>query len=269
MQKKVIEFMALSLEIRLKLNNKIGIPMLGFGTWELEGNAAYKPVKWALEEGYRLIDTAAVYNNEEFVGRAIAESDMSREDLFITSKVWNSDQGYDNTLKAYDNSLDKLGVEYLDLYLMHWPIGMNEETWSALETIYKEGRVKAIGVSNFTVNDIKGLLDARRLTPAVNQILMHPLKYKSNKDVVEYCQENNINVEAYSPLIHGYKLDKEIFREIARRYHKSVPQVLIRWSLQRGFICIPRSSKREHIRENAEVFDFELSESDMMALNSL
>jgi diketogulonate reductase-like aldo/keto reductase len=261
--------MEISLELTIKLNNKVEIPMLGFGTWELVGNSAYKPVKWALEEGYRLIDTAAVYNNEEFVGKAIAESGISREDLFITSKVWNTDQGYENTLKAYDNSLKKLGVEYLDLYLIHWPIGMNEETWSALETVYKEGKVKAIGVSNFTIKDLKGLLNAQRLTPTINQILMHPLKYKNNKDVVEYCQKNNIKIEAYSPLIHGYKLDKEIFQEIAYRYNKSVPQILIRWSLQHEFICIPRSSNREHIRENAEVFDFELSESDMKILNSL
>lgn len=261
--------MELSLDLTIKLNNQVEIPMLGFGTWELEGNSAYKPVKWALEEGYRLIDTAAVYNNEEFVGRAIAESDIPREDLFITSKVWNSDQGYENTLKAYDNSLKRLGVEYLDLYLIHWPIGRNEETWSALESIYRDGKVKAIGVSNFMVKNIKGLVDAHRLTPVINQILMHPLKYKANMDLTEYCQKNNIKVEAYSPLIHGYKLDKDIFQEIANRYNKSVPQILVRWSMQHGFICIPRSSNREHIRENVDVFDFELSELDMITLNSL
>jgi diketogulonate reductase-like aldo/keto reductase len=261
--------MELSSEFMIKLNNKVAIPMLGFGTWELEGNSAYKPVKWALEEGYRLIDTAAIYNNEEFVGRAIAESKISREELFITSKVWNSDQGYERTLKAFDTSLKKLRLEYLDLYLIHWPIGKNEETWSALESIYREGKVKAIGVSNFRVNDIKGLLDSHHITPSVNQILMHPLKYKANKDVVEYCQKENIKIEAYSPLIHGYKLDKDIFQEIASEYNKSVPQVLLRWSLQRGFICIPRSSNKDHIKENADVFDFKLSEADMIKLNSL
>ena len=260
--------MELSSEFMIKLNNKVAIPMLGFGTWELEGNSAYKPVKWALEEGYRLIDTAAIYNNEEFVGRAIAESKISREELFITSKVWNSDQGYERTLKAFDTSLKKLRLEYLDLYLIHWPIGKNEETWSALESIYREGKVKAIGVSNFRVNDIKGLLDSHHITPSVNQILMHPLKYKANKDVVEYCQKENIKIEAYSPLIHGYKLDKDIFQEIASEYNKSVPQVLLRWSLQRGFICIPRSSNKDHIKENADVFDFKLSEADMIKLNS-
>jgi len=261
--------MELSSEFIIKLNNEVQIPMLGFGTWELEGNSAYKPVKWALEEGYRLIDTATAYNNEEFVGKAIAESEIPREDLFITTKVWNSDQGYENTLKAFNNSLKKLGLEYLDLYLIHWPIGKNEETWSALESIYKEGKVKAIGVSNFRVNDIKGLLDAHHITPSVNQILMHPLKYKANKDIVEYCQKEDVKIEAYSPLIHGYKLDKANFQEIANKYNKSVPQVLLRWSLQQGFICIPRSSKRNHIRENADVFNFELSEVDMSKLNSL
>ena len=261
--------MELSLDFTIKLNNQVEIPMLGFGTWELEGNAAYKPVKWALEEGYRLIDTAAVYNNEEFVGKAIAESNIPREELFITSKVWNSDQGYENTLKAFDTSLKKLGGEYIDLYLIHWPIGRNKETWSALESLYKDGKVKAIGVSNFMINDIKELIDAHRIIPSVNQILMNPLKYKKNKVVTEYCQKENIKIEAYSPLIHGYKLDKADFQEIAKRYNKSVPQVLLRWSLQQGFICIPRSSNRDHIRANADVFDFELSESDMMVLNSL
>jgi methylglyoxal/glyoxal reductase len=261
--------MELSSEYIIKLNNDVHIPMLGFGTWELEGNLAYKPVKWALEEGYRLIDTATAYNNEEFVGKAIAESELSREDLFITTKVWNSDHGYDNTLKAFDISLNKLGLEYLDLYLIHWPIGKNEETWSALEKLYKEGKVKAIGVSNYQVKDIKELLNSNHTVPSVNQILMHPLKYKANKDVVEYCQKENIKIEAYSPLIHGYKLDKDIFQEIASNYDKSVPQILLRWSLQNGFICIPRSSNRNHIRENFEVFDFEISDADMMRLNSL
>ena len=261
--------MDLSLEFTVKLNDQVQIPMLGFGTWELEGSSAYKPVKWALEEGYRLIDTASVYNNEEFVGKAIAESDIPREDLFITSKVWNSDQGYEHTLKAYDNSLKRLGVEYLDLYLIHWPRSLSEETWSALESLYREGKVRAIGVSNFMANDIKGLVDAHHITPSINQILMHPLKYKANKDIVEYCQKEDVKIEAYSPLIHGYKLDKANFQEIANKYNKSVPQVLLRWSLQQGFICIPRSSKRNHIRENADVFNFELSEVDMSKLNSL
>ncbi|MFW9928055.1 MAG: aldo/keto reductase, partial [Candidatus Thorarchaeota archaeon] len=190
------------------------------------------------------------------------------EELFITSKVWNSEQGYEKTIKAYDQSLKRLGLDYLDLYLIHWPIGKNDETWPALETLYKEGKIKAIGVSNFMVNDLDGLLPNHQVTPAVNQIIMHPLKYKENKKVAEYSENKNIKIEAYSPLIHGYKLDKEDFKEIANKYNKSVPQILIRWSLQHGFICIPRSSNRDHIKQNANVFDFELSQSDMTRLNS-
>ncbi len=261
--------MELSTYSKIKLNNDVEISLLGFGTWELDRNSAYQPVKWALEEGYQLIDTAAIYANEKWVGKAIKESDMSREDIFVTSKVWNSDHGYEKTLKAYDDSLKRLGLRYLDLYLIHWPRGTNKETWSALETIYKEKKVKSIGVSNFMVKDLEVITNEHEIIPTVNQIIMHPLKYQENKSVVEYCIKKDIKIEAYSPLTHGDELGLKVFQKIANKYEKTVPQILIRWSLQHGFICIPRSSKKEHIIENADVFNFELSTQDMAKLNSI
>jgi diketogulonate reductase-like aldo/keto reductase len=260
--------MELTINTKIMMNNQVEIPIFGFGTWELEGKLAFEPVKWALKSGYRLIDTAAVYKNEESVGRAIKESGIERDDLFITSKVWNSEQGYENTINAYNNSLKRLGLDFIDLYLIHWPTRLSKETWSALETIYNDGKVKAVGVSNFKIKDFEEILTGDALIPTINQILMHPLKYQENKNLVDYCRSKNIKIEAYSPLIHGYKLDLDFFQEIANRYNKTVPQILIRWSLQNGFICIPRSSNINHIKENASVFDFELSESDIKRLNS-
>ncbi|TXT57114.1 MAG: Glyoxal reductase [Promethearchaeota archaeon] len=261
--------MQLSLNSTIKLNNGLEIPQLGFGTWELERDHALKPVSWALDIGYRLIDTAAIYTNEKFVGKAIRESDIPREDLFVTSKVWNTDQGYEKTLKAFDASLERLGLEYLDLYLIHWPHELPKETWKALEKIYEEGRAKSIGVSNFSIADLEEILTNFDIVPAVNQIEMHPLKYAKNEQLIDFCQEKDIKIEAYSPLTHGEELDYQKFEKVADNYDKSIPQVLIRWSLQHDFICIPRSSNEDHIKENTDVFDFKLSEKDMNRLDSI
>lgn len=253
----------------LDLRNGIKIPRLGFGTWELAQDKAYEPVKWALDIGYRLIDTASIYANEKFVGKAIKENEVPREEIFVTSKVWNSQQGYDKALKAFDESLNRLKLDYLDLYLIHWPRDLSNETWKALEKLYQEGKTKAIGVSNFTIKDLEDILNNFEITPAVNQIKMHPLKYAENRKLIEYCQKRDIVIEAYSPLTHGEELTYEKFKEMAGKYGKSVPQILIRWSLQHGFICIPRSGNRGHIKQNADIFDFELSNEDMTKLDKL
>jgi diketogulonate reductase-like aldo/keto reductase len=261
--------MELSLDSKMKLNNGLEISRLGFGTWELERESALKPVKWALNRGYRLIDTAAIYANEKFVGKALKESGIPREDIFVTSKVWNSDQGYENTLKAFDASLRRLDLNCLDLYLIHWPHELPQETWKALEKIYEDGKAKSIGVSNFSIKDLKAILDNYTIVPTVNQIEMHPLKYGENEELINFCEKKGIKIEAYSPLTHGEDLDYKKFEKIANNYDKSVPQILIRWSLQHGFICIPRSSNEDHIKENANVFDFKLSEGDMQKLDSI
>ena len=261
--------MELSLNSKVELNNGVKIPRLGFGTWELARQFAFDPVKWALEKGYRLIDTAAIYANEKYVGKAIKESKIPRDEIFITSKVWNTDQGYEKTLKAFDESLSRLELIYLDLYLIHWPNKLSIETWKALEQIYREGKAKAIGVSNFTIKDLEKIIKEYEIVPAINQIKMHPLKFSENKDLIDFCQKKDIKIEAYSPLTHGENLDYKKFKEIAEKYNKTVPQILIRWSLQHGFICIPRSSNKEHIDNNVNIFDFQLSEQEMMLLNSI
>ncbi|MBD3196073.1 MAG: aldo/keto reductase [Candidatus Lokiarchaeota archaeon] len=261
--------MDLKLNSTMELNNGVKIPRLGFGTWELEREEALNPVKWALEIGYRLIDTAAIYANEKFVGKAIKESGIDRNKLFITSKVWNTDQGYEKTLKAFDASLNRLDLTYLDLYLIHWPHKLSGETWKALEEIYNDNRVKAIGVSNFSINGLEDIINNYDIVPTINQIAMHPLKYKENRDLIAFCKERNIKIEAYSPLTHGVKLDYNKFKEAADKYNKSVPQILLRWSIQHDFVCIPRSGNKQHIKENVEIFDFQLDEDDMRTLNTL
>jgi diketogulonate reductase-like aldo/keto reductase len=261
--------MELSLKSMVELNNGLKMPRLGFGTWELQRDSALNPVKWALETGYRLIDTASIYANEKFVGKAIKESEVPREDIFLTSKVWNTQQGYQKTMNAFEDSLKRLDMDYLDLYLIHWPRELSNETWKALEKIYSEGKTKAIGVSNFKIKDLEEILQNYEIPPAVNQIEMHPLKYLENKEVIKYCQERDIKIEAYSPLTHGENLDYDKFEEIASKYDKSVPQILIRWSLQHGFISIPRSGNEAHIKQNSDVFDFEISDQDMNVLDSI
>ncbi|MBD3255506.1 MAG: aldo/keto reductase, partial [Candidatus Lokiarchaeota archaeon] len=228
---------------------------------------AYKSVKWALNAGYRLIDTASFYKNEKEVGKAIKDSDVPREEIFITTKVWDTEQGYDNTIEAYKNSLNRINIDYLDLYLIHWPRKKRKETWEAMQDLYREGDIKAIGVANFAIQHLKEFLKNFDVVPTVNQVEFSPFLYQT--ELLEYCRKNKIKLEAYSPLTHGRKLNHPTLRNIAEKYDKSTAQILIRWGLQHRLIEIPKSSNKDHIYQNADVFDFELVEKDMQSLDSL
>ena len=258
-----------NLQSTTTLNNGVKMPWFGLGVFKVEeGPELVNAVKMAIKHGYRSIDTAAIYENEEGVGQGIKESGIAREDLFVTSKVWNADLGYESTLAAYQTSLDKLGLEYLDLYLIHWPVaGKYKEAWRALETLYKEGRVRAIGVSNFQVHHLEDLLKDAEIKPMVNQVEYHPRL--TQNEVQAFCRENGIQMEAWSPLMQGQLLDNEALVDIAAKYNKSVAQIILRWDLQNGVVTIPKSTKEHRIIENSQVFDFELTQEDMQQINEL
>ncbi|MDX8291209.1 aldo/keto reductase [Metabacillus indicus] len=261
--------MAKNLQDTTALHNGVKMPWFGLGVFKVEdGNEVVNSVKWAIEAGYKSIDTAAIYGNEEGVGQAIKESGVAREELFITTKVWNADQGYDSTLKAFDESMKKLGLEYLDLYLVHWPVkGKYKETWKALETLYKEGKVKAIGVSNFQVHHLKDVMEDAEIVPMVNQVEYHPRL--TQKELHAFCKENSIQLEAWSPLMQGKLLDDATLTEIAEKHGKSVAQVILRWDLQNGVVTIPKSVKEHRIYDNAAIFDFELTQEEMERIDGL
>ncbi|WLR57726.1 aldo/keto reductase [Mesobacillus subterraneus] len=245
------------------------MPWFGLGVFKVqEGSEVVESVKAALRNGYKSIDTAAVYKNEEGVGQGIKEADVPREELFITTKVWNSDQGYESTLKAFETSMEKLGLEYLDLYLIHWPVaGKYKETWKALEKLYKDGKVRAIGVSNFHVHHLQDLLADAEIKPMVNQVEYHP--HLAQTELLEFCKAEGIQMEAWSPLKQGELLSEQTIVEIAEKHKKSPAQVILRWDLQNEVVTIPKSIKEHRIIENADLFDFELSANDMDRLNSL
>lgn len=253
------------------LHNGVKMPWIGLGVFKVQdGEEVVRSIKSALEAGYRSIDTAAIYKNEEGVGRAIAESHVPREELFITTKLWNANQGYEPTLKAFDESMEKLGLDYLDLYLIHWPLpsqGKYVETWKALEKLYKDGRVRAIGVSNFNIHHLEEILANSEIVPMVNQVEYHPRF--NQRELHEYCKKNGIQLEAWSPLMQGGLLNDPVLVEIAEKYNKSTAQIIIRWDLQTGVVTIPKSTKPHRIAENADVFDFELSQEDMDKINGL
>lgn len=265
--------MVKNLQDTTTLYNGVKMPWLGIGVFKVEeGPELVNAVKYAIKHGYRSIDTAAIYQNEEGVGQAIkeglAETGLSREDLFVTSKVWNSDLGYESALAAFETSLKKLQLDYLDLYLIHWPVaGKYKDAWRALETLYKEGKVKAIGVSNFQVHHLEDLLKDAEIKPMVNQVEFHPRL--TQEEVRTFCKANEIQVEAWSPLAQGQLLDHPVLREIANHYNKSIAQVILRWDLQNGVVTIPKSTKEHRIVENADVFDFELSNEHMEQINQL
>ena len=251
------------------LSNQVEMPYFGLGVFQSEeGEEVMNAVKWAIEAGYRHVDTAALYRNEKGVGQAIRESGIDRKEIFVTSKVWNSDQGYDQTLKAFEISLNKLGFDYLDLYLVHWPVsGKYKDTWRALEKLYQDGKVRAIGVSNFMQHHLKDLVQDAEIMPMVNQVEFHPRLVQ--QDLVDFCLKNNIRHEAWSPLMQGKVLDLPEIKAIAEKYGKSTAQVILRWDLQKGVITIPKSVHKERIISNAEIFDFSLSDEEVKTLDSL
>ncbi len=250
------------------LSNGVTIPMLGFGTFKIpDGEITVKSVKAALDLGYRHIDTAAVYQNESGVGEAIRQSGVPREQIFVTSKLWNSDQGYDSTLKAFDATMNRLGFDYLDLYLIHWPKPLNSETWRAMEKLYKEKRIRAIGVSNFHVHHLEDLLASCEIEPMVNQVEFHPRLVQ--RPLLDFCKMRGIQYEAWSPLMQGKIFDIPLMKELAAKYKRTVSQIVLRWDIQMGVVTIPKSTHPERIKENMGIFDFVLSDEDMKAITSL
>ncbi|WP_431784475.1 glyoxal/methylglyoxal reductase [Bacillus subtilis] len=261
--------MPTSLKDTVKLHNGVEMPWFGLGVFKVEnGNEATESVKAAIKNGYRSIDTAAIYKNEEGVGIGIKESGVAREELFITSKVWNEDQGYETTLAAFEKSLERLQLDYLDLYLIHWP-GKDKykDTWRALEKLYKDGKIRAIGVSNFQVHHLEELLKDAEIKSMVNQVEFHPRL--TQKELRDYCKAQGIQLEAWSPLMQGQLLDNEVLTQIAEKHNKSVAQVILRWDLQHEVVTIPKSIKEHRIIENADIFDFELSQEDMDKIDAL
>lgn len=250
------------------LSNGVNIPSIGFGTYK-SGNdeETAKIVKYALETGYRHIDTASFYGNEIGIGNGIKESKIKREDIFLVTKLWNNDHGYEKTIEAFNKSLEKLQTEYIDLYLIHWPNKLNAETWRAFEHLYKSGKVKSIGVCNFKIGHLEELKKTAEIMPMVNQIELHPQNSKAK--MLEYCKKNNIQLVAWSPIMRGKIFSNELIISLSEKYKKTIAQIVLRWHVQRGVIPIPKSSNEGRIKENLDIFDFELSKKDMDAINSL
>ena len=259
----------MNLQTRVKLNNGVEIPWVGLGVFQSEpGPETQQAVEWALELGYRHIDTAAFYENERSVGNALKAVGLPRDEVFVTTKVWNSDQGYDKTLAAFEQSIEKLQLDIVDLYLVHWPIEATRlETWKALEHLFKEGIVRAIAVSNFLVHHLEELAANSSIVPAVNQVEFHP--FVLQKDLLDYDHEHGIRHEAWSPLTRAKLWDNPVIDEIAGAHGKTRAQVLLRWDLQHGVVTIPKSVHKERISENADLFDFELTDEEMQKLDRL
>ena len=252
----------------IELNNEVMMPQVGLGMWQMRpSRKARKAIQIAFDAGYRHLDTAALYNNEDDAGVAVRESALPREDIFVTTKLWNSDHGYDDALRAFDSSLKLLEMDYVDLYLIHWPVSsLRRESWRALERLYDEGLCKAIGVSNYMVQHLEEMDAYANLVPAVNQIELHAYNYRSRTDILEMCGARGIAVQAYSPLTKGRRLRDKKLVEIAERYEKSAAQVLLRWLVQKDLTVLPKSSNEGRIRDNIALFDWALSDEDMMLL---
>lgn len=248
------------------LNNGIEMPLLGLGTYDIYGKEAFMAVKTALEIGYRLIDTAEMYENEKQVGKAIKESEVPRKDIFVTTKVNNTSQGYENTLRAFDKSLELLDLEYVDLYLIHWPIkGKRKETWKAIEEIYASGRAKSIGTGNYLLPFLKELEEYAEIVPAVNQIEFSP--YLNMKDELEYCQLKDIQLQAYTPLSRRKRFDDPKLVGLAKKYGKTPAQMILRWAVQQEISSIPKSANTSRLIENFNIFNFQIDEGDISLMN--
>lgn len=266
-----------SLTSDLKLSNGVTIPGLGYGTYQTPPEDAYRAVTDALAVGYRHIDTAALYGNESGVGQAVKDSGLKREEVFITSKLWNTERGYDKTMAAFEKTLAELGTDYLDLYLIHWPANekqfgqeaaaLNLDTWRAFEDLYKAGKIKAIGVSNFMPNHLEALLAQAEIKPMVNQIEVHPGWPQT--EAIRYCQRNDILVEAWAPLGEAAALSNSVLAKIAAKYDHTPAQVCLRWEIQQGILPLPKSVHKERMAENTKLFDFELTEDEMDIIGAL
>lgn len=254
---------------KLKMNNGLEIPQFGLGVYLTKsGTECVNAVTWALEAGYRHIDTAKIYGNEREVGEAVRQSGIKRDELFITTKLWNDDHGYESALKAFDKSLKTLNTDYIDLYLIHWPVkDKRKDSWKALEKIYESGYCKSIGVSNYMISHLNELFSYANIIPVINQVEFSPYNYQ--KELLEFCIKNKIILEAYSPLTRMKKHDDPKVLSIAKKHNKTVAQVLIRWAIEQEIVVIPKSAHKERIIENANVSDFELDEFDMKILDNL
>jgi diketogulonate reductase-like aldo/keto reductase len=260
----------------ITLNDGVRLPSIGFGTYKAAEEEGIASVKSALQKGYRLLDTAAKYENEEAVGKGIKESGIAREEIFVTTKVWRENLGYENTKKAFEESLQKLDLDYIDLYLIHWPANarnfdnwqeVNAETWRAMEELQAEGKIKSIGVSNFWQEHLEALEKTAKITPAINQIEFHPGYWQP--EVVEYCREKGIVIEAWSPLARGKVFDNELLKSIAEKHNRSISQICLRWCIEHDTITIPKSTTPERIEDNINIFDFELSPEEIKQINEI
>lgn len=258
------------------LSNGVKIPCIGFGTWLLSDEDSCEAVKNAVKVGYRHIDAAAFYQNQVGVGRGIRECGVPREELFVTSKVWNSNQGYDATMADFEKTMKELDIGYLDLYLIHWPIPkghghdwqqLNASTWKAFEELYNAKRIRAIGVSNFLPHHLEPLMEVANIKPMVDQVEFHPACHED--ETVAYCKEHNILVEAWGPLMQGKAFSNELLKEMAAKYNKSIAQICLRWEMQRGILPLPKASTVEKMKNNADIFSFEISDEDMATINTL
>ncbi|MBY0370394.1 aldo/keto reductase [bacterium] len=256
------------LEPTVKLRGNVQLPRMGLGVWKLPAVQTLQVVGEALAAGYRHIDTAKIYGNEAEVGEAIRASGLARKTVFVTSKLWTDDHSKARAAAAFDESLQRLGTEWVDLFLSHFPVtGKRVETWQALQQIVNSGKCRAVGVSNYTVRHLQELMDRTHIIPAVNQVEFHPFLFQ--KDLLDFSRQHNIHLMAYSPLVHGHYHDNPVLRSVAQAHRRSVPQVMLRWLLQHGLSVIPKTTQKTHMIENLAVFDFQLSESEMEQINGL